>query len=160
MNELWIIVGAILMALGIVGSVLPVLPGTPLCYMALLVQQFRVPKPYSTTFLVVWAIVVGVVILLDYLVPVYATKKFGGSKYGVWGCSLGFLAAFWLGPWGVIAGPFLGAFIGEWLAQRDGEQALRAAVGSFVGFLFGTGIKLVTCLVMGYYFVAALWHGA
>jgi len=159
MNELWILVGALLLVLGIVGSVMPFLPGPPMCYLALLVQQFRTHKPFSLTFLVVWLIIVVVVIALDYLVPLYGTKKFGGTKYGLWGCSLGFLAAFWMGPWGIVFGPFIGAFIGEWLANRDTPQALQAAFGSLMGFLFGTGIKLVTCLVMGYYFVATLSHG-
>lgn len=159
MNEVWILVGALLLVGGIVGSVLPFLPGPPLCYVALLLQQFRTHKPFSTTFLVTWAVIVAVVILLDYLVPLYGTKRFGGTKYGLWGCSLGFLAAFWMGPWGIVFGPFIGAFIGEWLANRDAPQAMQAAIGSLVGFLFGTGIKLVTCLVMGYYFVATLGHG-
>jgi uncharacterized protein YqgC (DUF456 family) len=160
MNEIWIILGFVLLFAGIVGSVVPLLPGPPLCYLALLVQQFREHKPFTLTFLLVWAGIVFLVVLLDYLVPVYGTKKFGGSSYGIWGCTIGFIAAFWMGPWGIILGPFAGAFIGEWLANRDSTQALRAAMGSFLGFLFGTGIKLVTCLVMGYYFVAALSHGA
>jgi hypothetical protein len=160
MNEIWIILGFALMLFGILGSVMPLLPGPPLCYLALLVQQFREHKPFSLQFLLIWAGIVLLVLLLDYLVPVYGTKKFGGSKYGIWGCTLGFLAAFWMGPWGIILGPFAGAFIGEYLANRDSTQALRAAMGSFLGFLFGTGIKLVTSLVMGYYFVAALSHGA
>jgi len=160
MNEIWIIVGFVLMVFGILGSVMPLLPGPPLCYFALLVQQFRDHKPFSLQFLLIWAGIVLLVVLLDYMVPIYGTKKFGGSKYGIWGCTLGFLAAFWMGPWGIILGPFAGAFIGEYLSNRDSTQALRAAMGSFLGFLFGTGIKLVTCLVMGYYFVAALYHGA
>jgi uncharacterized protein YqgC (DUF456 family) len=160
MNEIWIILGFVLLLVGIIGSVVPLLPGPPLCYLALLVQQFRDHKPFSLQFLLIWAGIVLLVVLLDYMVPVYGTKKFGGSSYGIWGCTIGFIAAFWMGPWGIILGPFAGAFIGEWLANRDSTQALRAAMGSFLGFLFGTGIKLVTCLVMGYYFVAALSHGA
>jgi uncharacterized protein YqgC (DUF456 family) len=106
--------------------------------------------------MLVWAVIVGLVILLDYLVPIYGTKKFGGSKYGIWGCTIGFIAAFWMGPWGIIFGPFIGAFIGEYIAQRDSKQATKAALGSFAGFLFGTLIKLVTCLVMGYYLLVSM----
>ena len=158
MNEIWIILGIILMLLGIAGTIFPLLPGPPLCYLALLLQQFREHKPFSLQFMLIWGGIVLLVLLLDYLVPVYGTKKFGGSKYGIWGCSLGFIAAFWLGPWGIILGPFVGAFIGEWLANRDSTQALKAAMGSFTGFLFGTLLKLVTCLVMAYYFIAATWY--
>ncbi len=157
MDYIWIILGVILMLAGIAGSILPVLPGTPLCYIALLIQQFRTDKPFTVRFLVVWAVIIGAVILLDYLVPIYGTKRFGGSKYGIWGCTLGFLAAFWLGPWGIIFGPFIGAFIGEYIANKDSQQALRAAIGSFAGFLFGTLIKLVTAFVMAYYLFLSIY---
>lgn len=157
MDSIWILLGVLLMLAGIAGSILPVLPGTPLCYAALLIQQLRTDKPFSFKFLMVWAVIVGVVLLLDYLVPIYGTKRFGGSKYGIWGCSLGFLAAFWLGPWGIILGPFIGAFIGEFIANKNSQQALKAALGSFAGFLFGTLIKLVTAFVMAYYLFMSVY---
>lgn len=156
MDNLWLIAGLILVVLGILGSIFPLLPGPPLAYLGLLIQQFRPVKPFSVQFMLVWAVIVGIVILLDYLVPIYGTKKFGGSKYGIWGCTIGFIAAFWMGPWGIIFGPFLGAFIGEYIAQKDSKQAAKAALGSFAGFLFGTLIKLVTCLVMGYYLLVSM----
>jgi hypothetical protein len=156
MHELWIIFGVVLVLLGIAGSIFPLLPGPPLCYLGLLLQQFREPRPFSLSFLILWAGIVVFVALLDYLVPIYGTNKWGGSKYGIWGCTLGFVLAFWMGLWGMVIGPFAGAFVGEWLAYRDSTQALKAALGSFYGFLFGTLIKLVTCLVMSYYFFAAM----
>ena len=156
MDSTWIIVGGILMILGIIGNILPFLPGTPICYLALLLQQFRTTRPFSTQFLILWAVVVLMVIILDYLTPIYGTKKFGGSKYGLWGCSLGFLAAFWMGPVGIIIGPFIGAFIGEMLSSKDSSIALRAAIGSFAGFLFGTVIKLIVSAVMAFYFVKSI----
>ena len=156
MDSTWIIVGGLLMILGILGNILPFLPGTPICYLGLLLQQFRDSRPFSTRFLVLWAIVVLVVIILDFLTPIYGAKKFGGSKYGIWGCSLGFLAAFWLGPMGMIIGPFIGAFIGEMISSKDSGIALRAAVGSFAGFLFGTLIKLIVSAVMAFYFVKSI----
>jgi uncharacterized protein YqgC (DUF456 family) len=156
MENLWVILGVILMVMGILGSFLPLLPGPPLCYVALLLQQFRTDKPFSLKFMLIWGAIVAVVILLDYLVPIYGTKRFGGSKYGIWGCGIGFLAAFWMGPWGIIFGPFIGAFIGEYIANKDSTQAAKAAIGSFTGFLFGTLIKLVTSLVMGYYLLISV----
>ena len=156
METLWIVLGVICVLLGILGSIFPLLPGPPLAYVGLLLQQFRAEKPFSLTFMLIWAAIIVVVVLLDYLVPIYGTKRFGGSKYGIWGCTIGFVAAFWMGPWGIIFGPFIGAFIGEYIAQKDSSQALRAAFGSFAGFLFGTLIKLVTCLVLGYYLAASI----
>jgi uncharacterized protein YqgC (DUF456 family) len=72
-------------------------------------------------------------------------QKFGGTKYGAWGCTLGFLAAFWIGPWGVVIGPFVGAFVGELIGGQDSHKSLKAALGSFVGFLLGSFLKIVVC---------------
>lgn len=156
MDLLWIIVGVCFLLAGLAGSVLPLLPGPPLSYVGLLVLQLRTDPPFSVMFLVVWAIVVVLITVLDYLVPMYGTRRFGGSKYGLWGCTLGLLAGFWFGPLGIIIGPFAGAFIGEWLANSNSQRAMQAAFGSFVGFVFGTLLKLVTCLVMCWYFFTAL----
>jgi uncharacterized protein YqgC (DUF456 family) len=75
----------------------------------------------------------------------------------MWGCVIGLIAGLWMTPIGLIVGPFLGALIGELLGNAKAEHALRAAVGSFVGFLFGTLLKLIACFVMGWYFVQALF---
>lgn len=157
MDNIWVIIGILLMLAGIAGSVLPMLPGPPLCYFALLIQQFRPEKPFSLSFLLIWGVVVALVVVLDYLVPIYGTKRFGGTKYGVWGCGLGLLAAFWMGPLGIVLGPLLGAFLGEYLANKDAKVATRAAIGSFAGFAFGTVMKLVACLIMAYHLIMSMW---
>lgn len=156
MDWLWIILGLLLCIAGIAGSLLPLLPGPPIAYVGLLVQQLREPNPFTTKFLLIWAAVVVATLILDYLVPIWGTKKFGGTKYGVWGCTLGFLAAFWMGPWGVVIGPFVGAFIGEYIANQHSQKAFKAAVGSFVGFLLGSFLKLVVCFFMLYYVIASI----
>jgi uncharacterized protein len=156
MDLLWIVVGCGFMMAGLAGSVVPLLPGPPLSYVGLLVLQLREHPAFTAKFLLIWLGVVIIIAVLDYLVPLYGTKKFGGTKYGIWGCAIGLIAGLWLGPVGIILGPFAGAFIGELLANNQSEQALKAAVGSFIGFLFSTLLKLVTCLVMGWYFVRAL----
>ena len=155
MDVFLLVIGSLLMLLGLAGCVLPFLPGPPLCYVALLIQQLQTNAPYTTRFLVIWAVVTVVVTLLDYVIPIYGTKKYGGTKYGMWGCVLGLIAGLWLGPVGIIAGPFAGAFIGELVANSSSEQALRAAFGSFMGFVVGTLLKLVACFVMVWYFVKA-----
>lgn len=156
MEWLLIIAGIVLTVIGIAGSVLPLIPGPPIAYAGLLLQQLRSEAPYSTGFLIFWAAVVVVSLVLDYFIPIWGTKKFGGTKYGVWGCTLGFIAAFWLGPWGIILGPFAGAFIGEMIAQQNSNIALKAALGSFVGFLAGSFLKLIICFFMLYYIVTAI----
>lgn len=157
MDILWIVLGIMLLLAGIAGCVLPFLPGPPLCFAGLWLQQLRTDPPFSTKFLLIWAAIALVVTLLDYVIPVYGTRKFGGTRYGVWGCTLGLLVGLWFGPWGIIIGPFVGAFIGELLANNASDKALKAALGSFVGFLFGTLLKLIVCVVMGWYLVAGLF---
>lgn len=155
MDVLWIVLGVILMLTGLVGCILPFLPGPPLCYVALLLQQLQSAPPYTDDFLLTWAAITIIVTGLDYVIPVYGTKKFGGTKYGMWGCVIGLIAGLWLGPLGLIAGPFAGAFIGELIGNAQSDHALRAALGSFIGFLLGTLLKLVACFVMGWYFIDA-----
>lgn len=157
MDVFWLILGVLLLLAGFVGCLLPLLPGPPLTFVALLVLQLRSVPPFSTNFLLLWAAIVVAVTVLDYVIPIYGTKKFGGSNAGVWGCTLGLIAGFWLGPLGIIIGPFVGAYVGEWLSMRNSDKALRAAIGSFLGFLTGTLLKLVVCGIMTYYFIMSLW---
>lgn len=156
MDIFWLALGLILMLVGLAGCILPFLPGPPLCYVALLLQQLQSVPPYTTRFLLIWAGITILVTILDYIVPIYGTKRYGGTRYGMWGCVIGLIAGLWLGPFGLIAGPFLGAFIGELIGNANSRNAFRAALGSFAGFLFGTLLKLVVCLVMGYYLVEAI----
>lgn len=155
MDVLWLVMGVILMLVGLAGCILPFLPGPPLCFLALLIQQLQSTPPYTTGFLLIWGGIAVVITVLDYVVPLYGTRRFGGTKYGMWGCAIGLLAGIWLGPLGLIVGPFAGAFVGEMIGKANSDHALRAAIGSFVGFLLGTLLKLVACFVMGWYFIQA-----
>jgi uncharacterized protein YqgC (DUF456 family) len=155
MDVFWLILGVLLMLVGLAGCILPFLPGPPLCYLALLAQQLQSEPPYTTKFLVIWACITLAIVGLDYLIPLIGTRKFGGTTYGVWGCLVGLIAGLWLGPFGLIIGPFAGAFLGELIGNAKSQHALRAALGSFLGFVVGTLLKLVVCLVMGWYFVEA-----
>jgi hypothetical protein len=157
MDTFWLVLGLVLMAVGILGCLLPLLPGPPLAFAALLIQQLRTDAPFTSKFLWIWAGITIVVTALDYIIPVYGTRKYGGSKYGIWGCAIGLIAGIWMGPLGIIIGPFVGAFIGEMIAKNDSENALKAAWGSFVGFLFGTLLKLIACLVMAWYLIKLLF---
>ncbi len=155
MDVLWLALGIVLMLVGLAGCILPFLPGPPLCYAALLLQQLQSTPPYETNFLLTWAAITIVVTGLDYVIPIMGTKKFGGTRYGMWGCVVGLIAGLWLGPFGIILGPFVGAFVGELIGNAKSDHAFRAAIGSFIGFLVGTLLKLVACFVMGWYFVKA-----
>ena len=126
------------------------------------VPAFRAcPSDIPFLFLLVWGVVTVVVQILDAVVPVWGTKVMGGSKAGVWGSTIGLVAGLFLGPWGIVLGPFVGAVAGEILANRSENgmslgQALKAGTGSFVGLLTGTVLKLICVGLMIYYFVAAV----
>jgi uncharacterized protein YqgC (DUF456 family) len=156
-DTLWIVIGGLIMLVGLAGCVLPLLPGPTLCFIALWMQQLRDDKPFTSEFIWIWAGVTVLVTMLEFVIPVYGTKRYGGTKYGMWGCTLGLIFGFWLGPLGIIIGPFVGAFIAELIANADSKNAMRAALGSFVGFLVGTLLKVISCFVMIYYFILTLW---
>lgn len=144
------------MLVGLAGCILPFLPGPPLCYLALLLQQFRAEPPFTSKFLWIWAGVTVGVVIIEYVIPVYGTKKFGGTKYGVWGCTIGLVVGLFFGPIGIIAGPFIGALVGELIGNANSDQAMKAALGSFIGFLAGTVLKLIICGVMTYHYISSL----
>lgn len=156
MDILWLVIAILLMIAGLIGCLLPFLPGPPLSYIGLLVMQLRSDAPFTTKFLWIWAAITVVVTVLDYVIPLYGTKRFGGTKYGIWGCTIGLVVGLFVPPWGLIIGPFIGAFIGEVIGNTNSEHALKAAFGSFLGFLFGTLLKLIASAVMFYYLITAL----
>lgn len=153
MEIVWIIIGSLFVIAGIAGAFLPVLPGAPLSYIALLILQFALGAPFSWTFLVIWGIVVAVVATLDGLIPAEGARRMGGSRYGIWGCLIGgFLGVLMFPPFGLLIGPIVGAFIGEWMYGRKTDSAFRAAMGSFVGFLIASLLKVSVSLILAYYF--------
>ncbi len=152
MEIIFLILGIVLIIVGIAGCVIPVIPGPIISYTALLALQFGVNPVFTSDFLVMWAFIVIAVTALDYVIPIWGTKKFGGSKAGVWGSIIGLILGIFAGPFGIIIGPFFGALVGELVVGKPFEKALKAAFGSFIGFLGGTGIKLVTAGVISYHF--------
>ncbi len=154
------IIGFLFCILGIIGSFLPVLPGPFTAWIGLLILHFTKAVPQNWTFL---GITLGISILvwiLDYIVPALGTKKFGGTKYGMVGSSLGLIAGIlFLGPFGIIIGPFAGAFIGEYIRDSsETSKALKAAFGSFIGFLAGTFIKFIVSVAFLILFIQEVWN--
>lgn len=143
----------VLMIIGIIGCLVPVLPGPPLSFAGILVLHFTRFAEYSSNLLIILGAVAAVVTLLDYLVPIWGTKKFGGSKYGVRGATVGLIVGLFFGPPGIIIGPFLGAFIGEMIFKDDFKYALKAGFGSLLGFLAGIGLKLAASFTITFYFI-------
>ncbi len=149
--------GAVLMIVGLVGCVLPVIPGPPLSFAGLLLLHFSKYAQFSFEFLLLFGSIAAVVTVLDYVVPIWGTKKFGGSKAGMWGAAIGLvIGIFILPPIGFLVGPFAGAVIGEAINGKKSTQAFRAGFGSVMGLMMGVGLKLAASLVMTYYFVKEL----
>ncbi len=153
------ILAGFLVVFGLAGSVVPVLPGPPLSWAGILAIHFTKYESFSSTFLWVTGGIMVSITLLDYFVPIWGTKKFGGTRRGVIGSTIGLLIGlFVFPPFGIIIGPFIGAFIGEMTANRDDtSKALKSATGSFIGFVVGTGMKLAYGGVMFFYYVSALF---
>jgi len=155
-DYLLLIAGIILMIFGLIGCLVPVLPGPPLSYAGILLLHFTRFANFSQWTLIILACVTVAVTILDYIVPVWGTRKFGGSKYGTRGATVGLIIGFFLGPAGIIIGPLLGAIVGELIFKDDFRYALKAGIGSLLGFLTGIGLKLAASFVMTFYFIKEL----
>ncbi len=156
MDWLWISLSALFLLVGFIGCLLPLIPGPPLSFVGLLFLQLLDEQAFTTKFLLIWAAITVIVTAADYFIPILGTKKLGGTRYGIWGCTIGLVVGFWFGPLGIILGPFVGAFVGELLGNASSQHALRAALGSFMGFLFSTLLKLIASVMMIWYFFKAL----
>lgn len=151
---LFLAAGIFLMVLGLIGCLVPILPGPPLSYSGILLLHLTVKSAeFNQPELIILAIVAVVVTILDYIVPVWGTKKFGGSKYGIRGATIGLVIGFFLGPAGIIIGPLIGAIVGELIFRDDIKYAIKAGFGSLLGFLTGIGLKLAASFLMTYFFV-------
>ena len=143
---------------GLIGCIIPVLPGPPISYVGLLLMQLMSEPPFTFDFMAFWAVVTIGVTVLDYIIPAYGTKKYGGSRAGVIGTFVGLIIGiFFFPPFGIIIGPLLGAFVGELMVGKSSQESLKAAIGSFVGFLLGTVIKLVASGAMTFYYFANIF---
>jgi len=148
MDIFLVILGGIFMLLGIIGSFLPILPGPLTSWVGLLILHLTDAVPLNWVFLVITLIVAIAIWLLDYVIPALGTKRFGGSRAGMIGTTLGLIIGLVsLGPFGIIIGPFIGALIGETLNKSDSQTAIKAAFGSFLGFLTSTFIKFIVAVI-------------
>jgi uncharacterized protein YqgC (DUF456 family) len=141
MDTLLLILALLLALIGAIGAVLPGLPGTPVSFIALLLLIFCDGNDITTTALIINGILTVVITALDYVAPVWLTKRSGGSKYGTWGTTIGLVIGMFFGLPGILLGPFLGAYIGELIAKTPSDKAFKVATMSFVAFMLTTGIK-------------------
>ena len=156
-----IVIGSILMLLGLAGSILPLLPGPPLSFVGLFLMALlkHFSPPLTSTLVIILAIATILVVAMDYVIPLLGAKRYGASKWGVWGSVLGMVIGIFWSPFGMLAGAFIGAVLAEWLVGKKKGEALRAGWGVVMGTLLATILRLGVSGIMTYYFVLALWQG-
>ena len=155
---LLIIIGVILNIIGIIGVILPALPGIVLNYIALILLYIaKVEVGFSLRILIVFGMLTLLVTLLDYILPLLGARKYGASRIGIWGAVIGMLVGIiFFPPFGIIFGLLIGAFLGELIAGKEQSQALRAGFATFLGSLTSMVVKLLLAIVMTVYFLIHL----
>jgi uncharacterized protein YqgC (DUF456 family) len=135
---------------GIIGAFAPGIPGPPLNYAALWVVQYKY-HPFSNTFMIVWAVIITMSIIIDYLVPIWFAKKFGATKYGIWGSIIGMIVGIFFTPIGMVLGMLIGAIVGELIGGSEGGTAVKSGLATFAGTMLTMGLKLIVSVVISIY---------
>jgi len=156
MDNFLILLAGVFLVSGLIGCLVSKLPGTPISFLGIIVLNFSSISELSTHFFIKWGIIVIAVQGLDYLIPSWGKRKFGGSKKGVWGSLLGMLAGLYFGPWGIAVGAIAGALAGELLAGKESNQAIRESASSFAYFFLGTVSKLIVSGILLYHYLESL----
>jgi uncharacterized protein YqgC (DUF456 family) len=158
LNAALIVIVLILAIAGMVGCILPVVPGPILSFAALLLLSWiKNWQIFSQTFLIVMGILTALLLILDYVAPALGAKKYGASGYGLWGSAIGMIIGiFFIPPWGMIVGAFVGALVGELASGKSGRKALRAGWGILIGNILGIGLKLAFTAVVLFYYIKAM----
>lgn len=143
-----LLIGLLLNGLGILGCIMPVLPGPILSWCSLLLFSLLPDAGIGYTTLLITAILMLVISIADYFIPILGARKFGSSKQGIWGGTIGIVVGLFFAPWGIVLGPLFGTIIGDLLAGGTIVKALKSGFGSLVGFVVGTTIKLIYCIAV------------
>ena len=131
----------ILSVVGLVGCIVPGLPGPPLNYLAMLIVQWAL-KPFEIYTLIGFGILTAAIVAVDYMLPVWFAKIFGATKQGIWGSIIGMIIGFFFTPVGMILGMLLGAIIGDMIAGRTSGEAAISGIATFFGTILSIGLKL------------------
>lgn len=160
MDLIIVTLGFICIIVGLLGSFLPVLPGPSLSWVGLALLYFTKVVPANYWILGIALLITIIISVLDYVIPAKGTKKFGGSSYGIWGTNIGLVIGIFVPiPFGFLIGPFVGALVGELIYDyKDHNRALKAAAGSFVGFLASSFMKFVICVMYLGLFIWIVWQ--
>lgn len=154
MNTLLIVAAIACGIIGLLGAIIPVLPGTLLSLAGLILAYFTDGSEITVNMLIIWSIISVFVVILDYILPGYFSKRFGGTKSGVTGATVGVILGMFFGPVGIIFGPFIGAVAGELLGNNlSFDKAIVVGFGSLLSFFVGTGFKLIVGVLLLFYII-------
>lgn len=159
MDIFLIIISGVLMLVALVGCIVPALPGPVLGYAGMWLIHITNKIEFSFRDLLIAGVITVAVVLLDYVVPAWCTKKFGGSKKGVWGSIIGLIVGLIAPiPLGFLWGPFVGAVVGELIEGKDNMESLKSGMGSFVGFILSTGLKIAVVVAFCVLYCKEVWN--
>lgn len=155
---LLIILGIIFLIGGLVGCIVPVIPGPPLSFLALMLLEWTDLVDIDNQLLWILFAVTVIVTVLDYFLPIWFVKKSGASKRATWGATIGLIVGLiFFPPIGIIIGPLVGAYIGEITVSSDAKKAVKGSLATFGGFVFGTLLKFMISGYIIWVFVRELW---
>ncbi len=159
MDLLLIIISAVLIISGIIGSFMPILPGPLTSWFGLFILNLISSVEIDSALLIITFIIAITIFILDSLIPIYGSKYFGATKYGIIGASIGLVIGIITPiPFGILIGPILGALIGELLFNNDLKKSIKSSIGVLIGFVASSFIKFVTSIVYLMIYIIKLWE--
>jgi len=159
MDLLLIIISAVLIISGIIGSFMPILPGPLTSWFGLFILNLISSVEIDSALLIITFIIAITIFILDSLIPIYGSKYFGATKYGIIGASIGLVIGIIIPiPFGILIGPILGALIGELLFNNDLKKSIKSSIGVLIGFVASSFIKFVTSIVYLMIYIIQLWE--
>jgi uncharacterized protein len=153
-ETLLIIIGLIIAFVGLIGCVIPAIPGPPLNFLALVILELAIDDAFTSDFFILWGIITIVVTVLDYVLPIMGAKVYRASSFGIWGSIIGMIIGIlFFPPFGMILGLFVGAVLGELIAGKEEWQALKVGTVTFVASMLMILAKLAVSGIMTFYFI-------
>ena len=152
MDIFLLIISFSLMIIGVIGSIVPVLPGPLSSWIGLFILSNVSGVSVSGKLIVICLIIAIGIFILDYIIPIYTSKKFGASKYGIIGASIGIIVGLFFAPFGIFLGAIIGAITGEIILNKNFKKSLKSAFGVFLGFIISGFTKsLITIIYLVLY---------
>ena len=151
MEEIIYIISFLLFLTGIVGSIVPGLPGPFISYVGVLLLYYNIPTQLTTYNILIMGLFMVICTGGDYVLQIFGVKKLGGGKNAIMGTIIGTIIGLFLTPIGIVLGALIGAFIGAKSETDDNIKALKITLGAFIGFILGTTIKLIYTIYLFFY---------